>query len=101
MELALGDLATRRHEDILDRIFQRDDVVVAVQVEFLDHRGQRGRFAAADRTGKKHQAVVILGQDLERLGQAEFFHRAHGGVDDAENGVMPLALPNDIGSKAG
>ena len=72
-----------------------------MRVDLLHHRGERGRFAAADRAGDQHQAVVILGEDLELLGQAEFVHRAHLGVDDAEDGVVALALPDDVGAKAG
>ncbi len=99
--LALGDLATGRLVNVLDRVFQRDDVVAAVRVHFLNHGGKRRRLAAADRTGDEHQTVVILGQDLQLLGQAEFVHRPHLGIDDAENGVVSLALANDVGAETG
>ena len=51
-------------EDVFDRVLERDDVVVPGAVDLLDERGQRGRFAAADRAGHEHQAVVILREEL-------------------------------------
>ncbi len=101
VDFALGDLAVGGDKNVFDRVFQRDDMVVAVLVDFLDHGGKGGRFAAPDRPGHKHQAVVILGEDLELLGQPEFVHGADLGVDDAENGIETLALLDDTGAEAG
>ena len=100
VHFALGDVATLRLEDVFDRILQRDDVLVALDVHLLDERGQRGRFAAADRAGDEDEPVVKTGEHLEALGQAEFVHRAHLGADDAEDEIDPEPLPNDAGAEA-
>ena len=39
----------------LDRVFDRDDVVVDVLVDVVDHAGQRGAFARAGRPGHQKQ----------------------------------------------
>ncbi len=89
MHLALGDVATRRLDDVLDGVFQRDDVIVPLQVDFLDHGSQRRRFAAADGTGDEHETVVILGQLLEARRQPDLVHRPQLRRDDPENDVDP------------
>ncbi len=40
----------------LDRIFDRDDVVGAVLVDVVDHRGERRRLARPGRTGHRPRA---------------------------------------------
>ena len=39
----------------LDRVFDRDDVVIDVVVDVVDHRRQRGRLARTGRTGHQDQ----------------------------------------------
>ena len=81
-------------------ILERDDVLVPLEVHLLDERGQRGRFAGADRAGDEDEAVVIAREQLEALRQAELVHRADVGADDAEDDVDPEPLPNDAGAEA-
>ena len=65
VHFALGDVATLRLEDIFDRIFERDDVFATFDIYLLDERRQRGRFAAADRTGDENEAVLITREQFE------------------------------------
>ena len=60
--LALVDqaLLVRVHE--LDRILDRDDVILARPVDVVDHRAQRRRLARAGRTGDEHQPLVAAGR---------------------------------------
>ena len=67
MYLALGDMAASRLDDVFDGVFQRDDVVMPVQIDFLHHCRQRRGFSAADRAGHEDEAVVIFGQLFEAL----------------------------------
>ncbi len=48
----------------------------------------------------KHQAVVVLGEELELGRQAQLVHRLHRAVDDTESEVVAEALPNDAGAEA-
>ena len=54
----------------------------------------------ADRAGDEDEAVVILGEQLQALRQAEFIHRPQLGVDDAEDDVDAEPLPHDAGAEA-
>ena len=77
VHFALGDVAAFRLEDILDRIFQRDDMLAPFDIYLLDERGERGRFAAANRAGNENEAVLITREQLEMFRQTELVHRAH------------------------
>ena len=99
VNLALGDMATARRDDVFDRILERDDVVVAGAVDLVDERGERGALAAAHRTGHKHEAVVEFREELELIRQAELLHAADGIADDAENEVIARALADDAGAE--
>ena len=46
-------------------------------IHLLDQGGERGRLAAADRTGDEDQPVLVTRQQLQVLGQTEFIHRPH------------------------
>ena len=93
-------MATARRNDVFDRIFERDDVVVAGAVDLVDECGERGALAAAYRTGHEHEAVVEFRKKPQLFGQAEFLHRAHGVADDSENEVVACALADNAGTEA-
>src|SRR5215510_6480328 len=46
----------------LDRILDRDDVIVARPVHVVDHRAQRRRLAGAGGAGDEHEALVQLAE---------------------------------------
>jgi hypothetical protein len=59
----------------LNRVFDRDDVVVVVIVEIVNHRGQRGRFARPRGSGDDNQAARPRDEALKYRGYAEIVHR--------------------------
>ena len=44
----------------LDRILDRDDVILAMQIRVIDHRRERGRFAGAGRAGHEHEPFFSI-----------------------------------------
>ena len=52
----------------LDRVFDRDDVVIDVLVDIVDHRGQRRALARAGRAGDQEQPARPHDQTLEHIG---------------------------------
>ena len=44
---------------------------------------------------------MVLGEQLELLGQAQFIHGADLGVDDAEDEIEAQAMADDAGAEAG
>ena len=86
-------------EHIFDRIFEGEDVVLAIAVDEIDEGCERGRLAGADRSGDEHEAVLIAGerQDVFEW-QADVFDRADVAVDDAKHHVIAKALLDDRGA---
>ena len=95
VDFALGDVAVARVDDVFDRVFERDDVVVALLVDVIDHRGQRRGFARADGARHEDEAVVVFREHLHDLGEAEVVHGAQAGADDAEDEIHPEPVPHD------
>ena len=99
--LALVDQArlVRVHE--LDRVFDRDDVLVPVPVDVVHQRAQRRRLARAGRPGDQHQPLGQRAelQDVRR--QVELLGRQDGRRDDAEHGAHALAVGKDVGAEPG
>ena len=71
VHLALVHQAVLVLVDVLDRILDREDVIVALGVDLVDHRRQRRRLAAAGRAGDEHEAARPLGELGEHRRQAE------------------------------
>ena len=44
----------------LNRVFNRQDVVVALDIYLIDHRCKRCRFTGTGRTGDENQATRLL-----------------------------------------
>jgi hypothetical protein len=57
-DLALVHMAALRLDDVLDRVFQRDDVILTLGIDGIHEGGERGGFAAADGAGDEDEAVV-------------------------------------------
>ena len=72
VHLALVDQAALVRVDELDRVLDREDVLVALGIDLVDHRGQRGRLAAARRAGDEHQAARPIGERRENRRQPQF-----------------------------
>ena len=71
VHLALVDQAVLVLVDVLDRILDREDVLVALGVDLVDHRRQRRRLAAAGRAGDEHEAARPLGERRQHRRQPE------------------------------
>ena len=67
-----------------DRVFHRQDMVVTLLVDLVDHGGKRRRLTRTGRTGHQHKsggACRKFGQDLR---QAQFLKRLDFERDDTE-----------------
>src|SRR5436190_9565566 len=62
LDLPLCDVATVRFEDVFNRIFQGDYMLVSLEINLLDQRRERCRFSAPNRAGDKDEPVLIAGQ---------------------------------------
>ena len=61
-DLALVDEAALVAVQELDRVLDREDVILALLVDQVDHRGERGRLARAGRAGHQHEAARLAGE---------------------------------------
>ena len=57
-DLALIDDALVRRVDVLDRILQRDDVLVPRMIDLIEDRRQRRGLTGAGFTGDQHDALL-------------------------------------------
>src|SRR5262249_5638360 len=85
----------------LDRVLQRDDVLLPRRVDQVDHRGQRGGLAGAGGAGDQDQPVLPQRQRLHDLREVELLEGADLGRDDAEDGPFPVSLVEDVDPEAG
>ena len=100
VDFALGHVAALRLDDVFDRIFERDDVVVPRLVHLVHEGRERGGFARTHGPGHEHEAIVVLGEQLERFREPEIVHRAEICADDPEDDVDSQALAHHAGAKA-
>ena len=70
----------------LDRILDRDDVIVPVQIGVIDHRRERGRFAGTGRAGDEHEALFQHRKPLQHCREARVLDRQDLGRNQAEDG---------------
>ena len=98
-DFALLDDALVVLEHVFDGVFQGDDVLFEVGVDVLDHRGERGGFAATGRTGQQHDAAGRFGDLLDLLQQAQFLEAGHDGLDVAHGQAPLAALLKEVGAK--
>ena len=99
-DLALVDDAALVPVHELDRILDREDVVGAVAVDLVDHRGERRRLTGAGRAGDEDEAARLHRELGERGRQAELLERLQLLGDDAEGGAERLALEVDVDAEA-
>src|SRR5207237_4900587 len=77
-DLALVDDAAAVGMEDLDRILDRDDVLLAVAVHVIDHRRERRRLPRARRTGDEDQAAVLVRELLHAGRQVQLLERRDG-----------------------
>ena len=75
-DLALIDDAVLVIVKKLDRVFDRQDVVVTIDIDLVDHRRERRRFTRTGRTGHEYQAARLLAQIRNDRRQAESVKRS-------------------------
>ncbi len=92
-DLALVDQALPVLVHELDRILDRDDVVVAVPVDVVDHRAERRRLARTGRAGHEHEALRQVAQleDVRRETQLL-------GRQDLASGITRKTAPGPLRS---
>ena len=98
-DLALVDEALLVVVHELDRILDRDDVVVAVPVDVVDHRAERRRLARAGRPGHEHEALRQPAQLQDVRREAELLGGQDLARNHAEDGARPLAIHEDVGAE--
>ena len=100
VHFALIHVAASRGDDELDRVFQRDDVVLAISVDLVNEGRQRRRFPARNRSCDEDEAVGVLEQWLDRFRQTEIVHRLQLRADNPKNHVPARALFYDRRAEA-
>ena len=80
----------------LDRIFDRDDVILARPVDVIDHRAQRRRFSRAGRPGDEHQPLVQFAQLQDVRRQTELLGGQDLRRDDAEDRAGSAPIGEDV-----
>ena len=98
VHFALGDVAILRLKNVFDRILERDDVFVTLDIHLLDQRRQRRRFSTADGAGDEDQSIMIARKQLQVLRQAELVHRPDVRINNAEDEIDPEPLPHHAGA---
>ena len=109
---ALNELGVRAHFALvdqallvlvheLDRILDRDDVLVARPVDVIDHRAQRRRLARAGRSGDQHEPFVQLAQIQDVRRKPELLGGEDVGRDDAKHRAAPFAIGEHVGAEPG
>ncbi len=100
MHLALVHEAVLVLVDVLDRVLDRENVLLALGVDLVDHRGERGGLAAAGRAGDQHQALRPLGELGDDRRQAEIVEAADAFRDQPEDGRDGAALVEQVAAEA-
>ena len=101
VHLALVDQAVLVRVDVLDRILDRQDVLVALVVDLVEHRRQRRRLAAAGRAGHQHEAARFFRQRRQHRRQAELLEGADLFRDEPVDRADRAALGEDVAAEAG
>ena len=83
-----------------DRIFDRDDVIVPLQVGVIDHRRERGRFTGTGRTGHEHETLLQHRKFFQDRRQAELVDRQHLRWNETKHGRDAVFLLEEIGTVA-
>ena len=101
MHLTLVDQAFLVRVDEFDWVFDRNHVLPALGVDLVQHRSQRGRFAAACRSGHQHQSSRFFAQFLDDRRKPQLLESHNIKRDHAKNRGCRSQLIEDIGAEAG
>src|SRR5436190_662976 len=78
----------------------RSTVLGALAVDLVDQGRQRRRLTGARRAGDQDEAARLLGQRVQRAGDAELLERLDVGGDQAESCTERAALEEDVDAEA-
>ena len=95
-DLALIDDALVRRVDVLDRILQRDDVLVPRVVDLIENRRQCRRLTGAGFTGDQHDALLKRREAAHHLWEAECIERRDALAEDTQRRRDVALLPEQI-----
>jgi hypothetical protein len=85
----------------LDRVLDREDVLLPLAVDDVEHRGQRRRLARSGRTGDEDEPARLAGELLEHGGQAELTELRDLVRNAAECGADRTTLEEAVDSESG
>ena len=85
----------------LDRVLDRQDVVLALFVDHVDHRRQGRALARAGRPGDEDEAARFRGQLAQHLRHLQRVERGDVLRDQAEGGADRAALEEAVDAEAG
>ena len=100
VHLALVDEAALVLVHELDRILDREDVVLPLLVDLVDHRRQRRRLAAAGRAGDEDEAARPFGQRRQHRREAQLVERADLFRDQPVDRADRAALVEHVAAEA-
>ena len=86
-EFALIDQAFFGFVHKLDGVFDGDDVTFKRIVQIVHHRGKRGGFAGACRSGHQDQPLFLVAELPKDRWHAEFFQRKNVGRNVPKDGA--------------
>ena len=86
-DLALVDDAGPVVVQELDRVLDREDVLVPGVVDVVEQRGERRRLARAGRPGDEHEPARLVGELVEPRRDAELLERLDLVRDEPEGGA--------------
>ena len=99
VELALVDDRLLVAVQVLDRVLDRHDVLVAESVDVVHHRGERRRLARSRRAGAEHEASLLHADSLEDGGQEQLADRQDSRRNDPQHESHGAPLLEDAAAE--
>ena len=99
-DLALVDDAAPVVVHELDRVLDRDDVLLPAAVDRVDDRGEGRRLSRPGRAGDEDEPAVLVGQPGHAVGEAEFREARNLLRDETECERDRAALPVAVDAEA-
>ena len=100
LDLALVDDRLLVAVQELDGVLDGDDVLAALRVDVVDHRGEGGGLARAGGPRAQDQPALLLGDLLEHHREAQLADGHDLDGDDAEHEAHRAALLEDVAAEA-
>ena len=101
VQLALIDDAVFVLMEKLHRIFDRDDVLMGLAIDLVDHRGERRRFARAGRSGHENETARPRADFLYDRRETEILEAEDLVRDLPVHGRGRATLVEDVGAETG